>query len=123
METIGSIIRYDIDNKIWTETDRLDEIINIWPNPIRHEQAPSLVKVVIPHLERMNLKEPVYRIMRGEPVSTVPHIGWSRYAHEIQNSRGIRLAETKANVIPSERQDWEQKWLDKGVRFTRETPT
>ena len=42
------IIEIDIDHKICTDTDRLDKIINIWPNPICHEQALSLVKMVIP---------------------------------------------------------------------------
>ena len=72
----------------------------------------SLVKVVIAYLERMNRKEPIYKAMRGVKVPTAPHTGWSRYAHEIQKSRGIQLAETKAKVMTSKRQDLEQKWLD-----------
>ena len=68
-------------------TDRLDEIISVWPDQICHNQVLSLVKVVIPFLERMNLKEPIYKALSGVKIPTVPHIGWSRYSHEIQKSR------------------------------------
>ena len=44
----------------------------------------------------MNLKEPIYEALSGLKIPTVPHIGWSRYSHEIQKSREIRLAVTKA---------------------------
>ena len=50
-------------------------------------------------------------------IPTVPHIGWSRYSHEIQKSREIRLAVTKAQVLTSKRQKWEYKWLEKGISF------
>ena len=119
MGTIGNIVRHDIDHKICAETDSLDAITSIWPNQICHEQVLSLVKVVVPFLERMNLREPIHKAMRGVKIPTVPHIGWSRYAHEIQKSRGIGLAETKTKVMTSKRKKWEQKWLDKGLRFMK----
>ena len=105
MKTIGNIVRYDIDHTICAETDRLDEITSVWPDQICHNQVLSLVKVVIPFLERMNLKEPIYKALSGVKMPTVPHIGWSRYSHEIQKSREIRLAETKAKVMTSKRQN------------------
>ena len=39
------------------------------------------------------------------------------YAHEIQKSRRVRMAETIANVKTSDRQEWEQKLPDKCVRI------
>ena len=48
LKTVGNGVRYDIIHKTGKETSRLDEIINVWPNPICHEQALSLVKVVSP---------------------------------------------------------------------------
>ena len=117
METIGNVVRYDIDHTICAATDRLDEITSVWPDQICHNQVLSLVKVVVPFLERMNLKEPIYEALSGVKMPTVPHIGWSRYSHEIQKSREIRLAVTKAQVLTSKRQKWEDKWLEKGIRF------
>ena len=108
METIGNVVRYDIDHTICAATDRLDEITSVWPDQICHNQVLSLVKVVIPFLERMNLKEPIYKALSGEKIHMAPHIGWSRYAHEIHKSREIRLAETKAKVMTSKRQKWEK---------------
>ena len=101
METIGNVVRYDIDHTICAATDRLDEITSVWPDQICHNQVLSLVKVVVPFLERMNLKEPIYEALSGVKMPTVPHIGWSRYSHEIQKSREIRLAVTKAQVLTS----------------------
>ena len=90
-KTIGDVVRYDQDHEICANADRLDEITSVWPDPICHNQALSLVKVVIPFLERMNLKKPIYEALSGLKIPTVPHIGWSRYSHEIQKLSLIHI--------------------------------
>ena len=51
--------------------DGMDEITSVWPDQICHNQVLSLVKVVIPFLERMNLKEPIYEALSGLKIPTV----------------------------------------------------